>query len=281
MKNTLVLFAIAGLAALGLSSYSNFQEKEKAQPKKTRHIKMMKMENGKKMELDTVLSGDDVFVWNGDTINPQKHIKKFSPSEFDKIHHPDGDMDEQRDVKIYRHKGNKSGKPMIWKMDSDDDVETVTVEEGDSTENKIIIRKRLKDGNDEDQIIYFNHEDEENFPPMPPMPPMPHMRMMQMNHSKGMINLNDPNVISYKKKVMSGGREKIEIIRYKSDENENMNFNIEMDDSMIAPGAPQPEGFKYEFKTGEPKERKIRKEMRIDKKNQTETEEEVAPDATK
>lgn len=281
MKNTLVLFAVAGLAALGLSSWSNLQEKEKAQPKKTRHIKMIKMENGKKMELDTVLSGDDVFVWNGDTINPGKHIKGVSPSEFDKMHHPDGDMDEQREVKIIRHKGNKSGHAKIWQMDADDDVETVTVVDGDSTENKIIIKKRLKDGNEENRIIYLNHEDGENFPPMPPMPPMPHMRMMQMNHAKGMINLNDPNVISYKKKELSGGREKIEIIRHKSDENENMNFNFEMDDSMIVPETPQPEGFQYEFKSGDPNQKKMRKEIRVEVKDDGKTDEEVAPDSTK
>jgi len=96
-----------------------------------------------------------------------------------------------------------------------------------------------------------------------------------------MINLNDPNIISYKKKNMRGGREKIEIVRNKSDENENMNFDIELDDSMIVPVTPHPQSFQYEFKTGEPRQRKIRKEIRVEEKNDVETEEEVTPDATK
>ena len=281
MKNTFVLLTMAGLTALGLSSYSIFQDSEQAQPKKTRHIKIMKMENGKKMELDTVLSGDDIFVWNGDTLNPAKRIKKFSPAQFDKMHNPDGAFDKKEKVKIYRHNGNKSGEPMIWQLNSDDDVEMISETEGDSLMENIIIHKRHSDGNEDDRIMHSKHEDGNHFPPMPPMPPIPPMPPMEMNHSRGMINLNDPNVISYKKKDISGGREKIEIIRNKSDENENMNFNFDMHDSMIAPDATKPQGFNYEYKTGEPRQRKIRKEMRVEEKNETKTEKEVTPDATK
>ncbi|HAH23314.1 MAG TPA: hypothetical protein DCL77_06090 [Prolixibacteraceae bacterium] len=281
MKNTLVLFGMAGMAALGLSSFSLIQKDQDPQPKKTRHIKMIKMENGKKMELDTVVSNDAVFVWNGDTINPQKDIKGYSPSEFDKIHHPDGDNVGHKKMRIYKYKGDQPGQPGSWKVDADDDLQIFTNEKGDSTQKKIIIHRKMKDGNEEDRIIELNDMDGQNFPPMPPVPPMPHMRMMRDMHSRGMIDLNDPNIISFKKKKMSGDREKIEIIRNKSKENENMNLNFHSDDTMAVPEPPQPPDFKYEYNTDKPVRKEMRKERRIEEKKDQKTEQEVTPQETK
>lgn len=76
MKNTFALLGM-GLAAFLLSSPAIAQNTKET--KETRHIKMTKIENGKKMELDTVLTGNDVFIWNGDTIGPAEHIKRFRP----------------------------------------------------------------------------------------------------------------------------------------------------------------------------------------------------------
>ena len=180
MRNTLALIGM-GLATILLSSTAHAQKSEDTQEsKKNRHIRMMKLENGEKMELDTVLSDDDIFVWNGDTINPPKHIKKFNSSGFGKMH---------------------------WI-----DIEN------DSVQKKIIIHKRLKDGTEEDHLIHLNGPDMKHFPPMPPMPPVPpHFKMMQKAHSGRVIDLNDPNIISFSKKELSGDREKIEIIRKKSE----------------------------------------------------------------
>lgn len=110
---------------------------------------MTKIENGKKMELDTVLTGNDVFIWNGDTIGPAKHIKRFSPSGFDKMHNID--------VKVDR----KDGKEKV--------------------------------------MIYKHFPPMPPEPPMPPMPPMRHFKMMKGTNSGRVIDLNDPNIISYKK----------------------------------------------------------------------------------
>ena len=91
-------------------------------------------------------------------------------------------------------------------------------------------------GND---ITHFNGQGMKHFPPVPPMPPMPptpHMEMVKIQHSGQVINLNDPNIISFKKKKMSGGREKIEIIRKKSANDENTSFNINFDGTeLMAP----------------------------------------------
>lgn len=226
MKNNFALFGM-GLAAILISSAATAQETpESKEAKKTRHIKMTKIENGKKMELDTVLTDDNVFVWNGDTLNPVEHIKKLNHQDFGKMHRIDM--------------------------------------RNDSLQKKIITHKRMKDGNKEDHMVFMNGPDRNHFPPMPPVPPtppLPHMKMMRMEHSGQIINLNDPNIISFKKKKMSGDREKIEIIRKKMDGPEHANFNFEFDDEAMAPEAIE---HMREFE-GETQNRKIiRKEMTVD-----------------
>ena len=240
MKNTFALLGM-GLAATLLSSSAMAQKTtETEDTKKTRHIKMTKIENGKKMELDTVLTGDDVFVWNGDTLNPEKHIKKFSPSGFDKMHNIDVKVDRKdgkEKVMIFKHKDGKAGEPMIWNMDSGEDMEIVT-EDVDSVGKRIVIRNRMKDG-EGNQMIFFDDANMKHSPPMPPMPPMYHMKMMKGGNSGRVIDLNDPNIISYKKKNLSGNREKIEIIREKSKDSENMTFDFEVGDEPMAPEPPE------------------------------------------
>ena len=219
MKNKLVSFGLAGLTST-LLSFTFIQNSDEVQePKKERHIKMTKIENGKKMVLDTVLTGDDVFVWNGDTINPAKHIKKFSPSGFDKMHNFDVKVehkDGKEKVMIFRHRDGKPGAPMMWHGDLGEDME------------------------------HF---------PVPPVPPVPHVRMMKMQHSGKVIDLNDPNIISYKKKEMSGDREKIEIIRKKQDGPAPTHFDFEFDHEMGMPEAPE---------SGEPGKKMIRKEIKTE-----------------
>jgi len=252
MKNTLLLFGIVGLTGVLLSSFASMQKGDETQePKRTRHIKMVKAENGKKMEIDTVLAVDDVFVWNGDTINPVKHIKKFNHADFDKMHQFDVKVDSKdgnENVMIIKHKGGKKGESAFMHMSPDTDMYVVT-EDIDSIGKRIVVRKRMKDAHG-NNMIYFNDGDMKHFPPMPPMPPVPpvpHMKMMGIQHSGQIIDLNDPNIISFKKKEMSGDREKIEIIRKKSDDNENSTFNFRFDnDELMAPEAPEAPEFNWE-----------------------------------
>jgi len=281
MKNTFALFAVAGLTAYGFSSFTFQQNEQQDQPKKTRHIKITKIDNGSKMELDTTLSGNDVFVWKGDTINPDKDSKKFSPSEFDKIHNPDGDKNGLKKVRIYQYGGDKSGDSARWKSDPDNDVEIFSEEAGDSAQKKIIIHKRLKDGTSDDRFIYFNGPNGENFPPMPPMPPMPHINLMRHNNAEGIIDLNDPNIISFKKKKMSGDREKIEIIRKKSKPSENMDFNFQMDDAMVVPEPPEPPVFENEINNDESVNKEIRKEIRVEVKKDSIQDKDLSPKQNK
>jgi len=236
MKNTLLSIGLAGIST-ALFSFSFIQKSDEVQePKKERHIKMTKIENGKKVELDTVLTNDDVFVWNGDTIDPGRHIKDPRPSGIDKMQHVNVTVDHKggnEKVMIIKHNGGKSGEPMIWNMDSGEKMEIVT-ENIDSMGKTIVVRTHINDG-EGNQMFLFHDGDMKHIAPVPPIPPLSHLRM---HHSGQIIDLNDPNVISYKKKDLKDGREKIEIIRKKSVEPEESRYNFEFDDEMMPPPPP-------------------------------------------
>lgn len=275
MKHKLVLFGIVGLATILFSSNAMAQKEDKTKDTpKTRHIKMTKIENGKKMELDTVITGDDIFVWHGDTIGGKVSGKQISSSGFDQREQikvvVDGD-EKNENVMIYRKKGGKAGETMIWHMESGDDVQVFTDAKGDSVRKRIIIRKGMADG-EEDRLIYLN---EPNMRQFHPMPPMPQRKMMRGGQDNRVIDLNDPKIISYKKKDLKGGREKIEIVRKKSEGPENMSFDFKFDDELMPPPPPEAPEIIREFNNGEPKIKIIRKEKKMEEKNGKEIEVEV------
>jgi hypothetical protein len=281
MKHKLGLLGI-GLAAILLSSAVIAQKAPET--KKTRHIKLMKVENGKTMKLDTVLTGDEVFVWNGDTINPMKHSSKSGAPEFGKMHRFDVEVENDNGdekVRIYKHRAKKDGEPMLWGMESGDNMQVFSDVEGDSVQHKIIIHKRMKGGDDEDNFIYLNGENMKHFPPMPPMPPVPHNRMLKEVHAGRIIDLNDPNIISFRKKKLSGDREKIEIIRKKPEGPQHLTYDIDMDDAMFTPEPPEPPVFMNEFNNDRPEKKIIEKDMKVDEKKEKKTEEKVNPGENK
>jgi hypothetical protein len=149
--------------------------------KAKRHIRLEKIENGEKAVLDTVIEGNRVFVWNGDTIGSAKEFKWKGKEDFK--------MDSLHKNFEYRF------------FESDD--------EGD---NRFI------------------------FAPHPPHPPkVPHIERLNKKLQGNMIDLSDPGIISYKKKKLSGGREKITIIR-----NEPSKKEIEKDIVIKIPEVPDP-----------------------------------------
>lgn len=236
MKNKLLSFGLAGITAASMSFTLIQKNDEVQEPKKMRHIKMTKIENGKKMELDTVLNNDDVFVWQGDTVGGKEMVKHISPSGFGKKKHikvmVDGDKSDEN-VMIFHSKDGKDGEPMIWNSDSDEVFDVFSEDLGDSIRKKIVIHKRMGD-QDRDHTMFMNG------PGHMPFPPVPHMKM---KHQKGgrMIDLNDKNIISYRKKDLSGNREKIEIIRNKSAEPEHFaSFSFEDNDLIVPPLPPMP-----------------------------------------
>lgn len=267
MKNKLGLSGIGGLAALLLISSFGFAEMQ--DPKKARRIKLTKTENGKTMHLDTMLTGDEVFIWNGDTVNPPTFNRGFSPSEFDRLHNTDK-MDEQKRIRIYKNRAGLKGDFLIMPPDSGEGFEMFT-EEGDSAGKKIMIHKRLKNGPGKDHFIYFNERNGHEFAPMPPMPPVPHIQRFRGDQSERGINLNDPNVISYKRKDIGGDREKIEIIRKKTKESQDFDFDSNFIIDVPVPPAPPLMDEKEMIR----EQKRMEKEMKkSDKKNNTQNDQE-------
>lgn len=90
MKN---LFFILGVLIASFLLFSSFSLRENPQDpprgeKSERHIKLIKVEDGKKTELDTIIKGDNIFVWNGDTIGADGDFNFVMPDlpELDSLH---------------------------------------------------------------------------------------------------------------------------------------------------------------------------------------------------
>jgi hypothetical protein len=148
-------------------------------PKTEKHIKMVKVgDDGKKVELDTVISGDQFFVWQGDTVGG-KELKWISKDEFkmDSIHQ-NFDMNFEYEIK-------------------------------DDGEGNVMIFKSGKDG---DHVMMV--------PPAHNAPFPPHVMMMRAPKNKNVIDLSDPGIISYDKKIQKDGTEKITIVRKQVEEKE-------------------------------------------------------------
>jgi len=281
MKNKLLSFGTIGLTGVLLSSFMFVQKGDEThEPKKSRHIKVTKIENGRKLELDTVLTGNDVFVWNGDTLNPVKHFGMLGRPEFDKMHRVDVEFDRQDGKEmIFRHRSNKPGEPMVYNMDSGDDMEILT-EDNDSVGTRIVVRKRMRDGA-EDHLSFRNGDFDMLVPPAPPMPPVPPFSHMKMQHAGQTIDLNDPNIVSYKKKDVKGGMEKIEIIRKKSENQENMSLGFNVDPDLMKPEAPDAPEFNWESEGDSIRMKIIEKQKVIKGKNGKEFEVKVETEENK
>ena len=213
MKLRLTVFGMVGFALFILSSFSSETKKDdQKEPQKTRHIKMTKIENGKRMELDTVVNEGETFVWDGDTIDGKpmvKHFGHFGPKGMKNIEmFMDGDKGD-KDVMIYRSKGNDV---MFRHMNPKIDIEDFAEGKGDSISERIIFHKQFKD-EDGHNMMFFTDSDEMPFLPLPPVPPVPHIKMFHYKQPGRIIDLNDPNIVSYRKKDMKGNMEKIEIVR--------------------------------------------------------------------
>lgn len=215
LNNMKRIFWITGIlisAALLLSSFSlreNPQDPPRGK-KKEKHITVVKTDdNGNQMKLDTILTNDEVFVWNGDTISGGFN-SWFSDGEFkldSLLHGFDIDIDTDGENKVFVMKSGKQ-EPHVFSFNSD----------GDSTsEYRVEVRKSLSGDHD---VMVWNDDNMEKHvivapgvPAAAPFPAIPGIHLSQSRSSENVIDLSDPGIISYKKKKMSNGREKITIIR--------------------------------------------------------------------
>lgn len=218
MKNIFSVLAIIG-TALFLMSAVLFNDVPQDPPKKVKkHIKVVKVKDGKKVELDTVIENDDAFVWMGDTVSGGKGLMWITEDDLklDSLHqHFDMDfeyeIEKDGEGKVILLKSGKDGKKIIREFKT----------EGDSL-GKVFKFDVLKDGEHDHDVMIWHGEKGDNkmifatpdvraVPLVPKVPPVP--GMIFRGKKGNVIDLSDPGIISYKKKKLSGGREKITIIR--------------------------------------------------------------------
>lgn len=187
MKRILSIAMVAALLVIVHGKTVIAQDAKTPHKSKTeRHIKMVKIDdNGKKTSIDTVITGDAPFVWEGDTVGG-KEFKWISRNDFsmDPMHH--FEFEDNGEKIIFLHKGNDC----------------------------------------EDFMI----------PPVPPVPHAPKVMMFDHGRNKNIINLSDPGIISYDKKLRKDGTEKITIVRKQISEG----AEIEEDFFIHAPVPPYP-----------------------------------------
>jgi hypothetical protein len=135
--------------------------------KAKRHIRLEKIADGEKTVLDTVIEGNRVFVWNGDTIDSASKFKWGGMENF----------------------------------------------EMDSIHKNFEFRFLESDGPGDNRFIFAPHP--------PNSARAPRVVRLQRNLKGNIIDLGDPGIISYKKKKLRGGREKITIIRNEPTEEED------------------------------------------------------------
>lgn len=239
MKRILTVAATFACAFFLLSSFSireNPQDPPRGK-KKERHIKLEKTDDsGKTMKLDTIVEGDAVFVWNGDTIGEGKDLEWIAKDDFklDSLFER-FDIDEDDDGNIFILKSGKTkGSPMVYEFSSDDDSAKTykIVTDGDNADDNVVMWHGKK-GPDHVMV-----------PPRPAKAPrVLDIMFMDKYKSDNNIDLSDPDIISFKKKEMSGDREKITIVRKKSDtkdveRNEEFIVKDAGDAAMFTPKTP-------------------------------------------
>lgn len=243
-QNFLTIGILLVTSILSMSSFSireNPQDRQR-KVKAQKHIVIEKIDDeGNKVKLDTVLGINDVFVWNGDTIGGKSFytwtIKEdFNPDSLLKTFNIniESEIDENGENKIIVLKSGKGGNKIVREFITD----------GDSTKT-ITVHVNSDDVLGDNNIMFWNDEKgNETFfaPNMPDLPNLPNMQKIMISgqlDNENSINLNDPGIISYKKKKNKDGTEKITIIRKQVDENK---FE-KIEKIIMAPGTGNPDIF--------------------------------------
>lgn len=203
---------LAAIMALSLSVHAQDPDvgtDEEMQERK--HIKIVKVENGVTSKLDTVIVG-----------NEMPDMEDFNFEEFSWNMEFDSDFPDSVFVKHGKgHKGRRPHAFVIRQPEGFQEIREFKFENGDSTQ----------------QVVFVKHFGEDGpqckFGPAFPPAPAREMRLIRHRLQKdpNRIDLNDAGIISYKKKDLSGGREKIEIIRKKPSEHQlEIETEVSLDD---------------------------------------------------
>lgn len=227
MKRVLSITGILGLAILFTSAIS-IREIPQDPPrgkKGKKHIKVVKVEDdGKKVKIDTVVEADEVFVWNGDTLGRDKDLGELMEKiqdmdmDFDFDFDFDMDVEADEDGNVFVFKGKKDAKPFVYEFKTED---------GDSIRKQI---KIIANGVSKDIVKWHNKGDNDFIFGAPHKAHGAHIIRIDKD-SRNVIDLSGPGVISFEKKDLKDGKEKIVIIREKPSEEE-----LEMHEEIIMHG---------------------------------------------
>jgi len=209
-------FGIALLAMLLSASSFTFYPSVEAPlagdgpQKKEQKVKVIVKKDGKETRIDTTfnLPDEKMINWKVDSMLTKLGIERNDSGSMNVlIHHPGKRMK-------YTNRGGAN-------LPEDEQFD-VMIQQGDSGMTKHM-RKIIRVGENGDVISLGDMEDNELLAPPPPPPPPPPMPPFMMNgQSFGdqfEFDTNDASVISYTKKDIGKGLEKITIIRKKRSEN--------------------------------------------------------------
>ncbi|HNW50395.1 MAG TPA: hypothetical protein PKH79_04885 [Prolixibacteraceae bacterium] len=201
-----IAISLSLFAALLVSMSAMAGEKDSARVEK-KIIKTVIIDDDKKVMIDsTMVTENGKVTVHVDTLNFPHHAFGDKPG----------------------HRRGMAHQRMMQSVDGMDEQFDMTVEvEGDSAQTVMFgepgcKHKVMKFGGEpgSDRLMMFGNMDDMPFPPAPPVPPVPDRASDRqaapnrcLSGHQGMIDLNDPSVISYEKKIQKDGTEKITIIR--------------------------------------------------------------------
>ncbi len=171
--------------------------------KKEQRVKVIVKKDGKETKMDTTFNLPDEKMINAkvDSILKKLDVEGFVAGKSDVlIHHPGKRM------KYINHGGERF---------TGDENFDILIQNDDSGMRKHV--RKIVHISDDGDVISLGSPDDNDFlpPPPPPPPPPPFMMNEQFGGDPFVFNANDESIISYDKKDIGKGLEKITIIRKK------------------------------------------------------------------
>ncbi len=202
MKRVFSFTAIFSLALLFTSAISiGEMPQDPPRGKKTKkHVKIEKIENGQITKLDTLIEDNNVLIFNGDTISNGKGFSWISDEDFDFDFDMDFDVKQDGKGNVVVLRSGKSGAPKVYefKTEAGDSLKKMRIKVLDNHEKMMEWHSKMA----EDMVFDAPHG--------------PHrMRVISERKKGNVIDLSDPGIISFDKKDLKGGKEKIVIVREK------------------------------------------------------------------
>lgn len=187
---------------------------------KEQRVKVIVKKDGKETKIDTTFNLPDEKMINAKV---DSMLKKFDV---------EGIGSKKIDVLIQQHPGKRMKIIKRGENLPGDEQFDIMIQHGDSGLTKHV-RKIIRIGANGDFISMDDSNNNELLPPPPPPPPPPFMMNEQFGSDAFSFDTNDASIISYDKKDIGKGLEKITIIRKKKvgrDENREVQVRVETSD---------------------------------------------------